>query len=281
MKKLIYTIGDKIFDFNNNVFIMGILNVTPDSFYDGGTHFNKTSAIEHGIKIAEAGADIIDIGGESTRPFSEAVSLEQEMERVIPVIEGLRSRINIPISIDTYKSRVAGEALKSGAKIINDISGMTFDPEMIKVVDEFNATIIISHIKGTPKTMQNDPEYIDVIKEIQDFFKERIDTAKSHNIENIILDPGIGFGKKLNHNISIIKNLKEFRELGYPLLIGVSRKRFIGELLKAEPEDRLFGTAGAVAISVYNGANIVRVHDVKEMRDVARVSYFIKSQFTE
>jgi dihydropteroate synthase len=274
----IYKIGEKVFNFNNNVYIMGVLNITPDSFYDGGKYSGIDAAVSHGIKMAASGADIIDIGGESTRPGAEKVSVEQEMERVIPVIKELILRTDIPLSIDTYKSQVAEEALTTGAKIINDISGLTFDPEMIEIAKKFDAVVIINHIKGKPKTMQQDPYYEDVIEEIRQYFQERIVYAKSYNVNKIILDPGIGFGKKICHNLEIIKKLNEFCDLGYPLLIGVSRKRFIGEILNAKPEDRLFGTAAAVAISVYNGANIIRVHDVKEMYDVKKlVSEILKA----
>ncbi len=250
---------------------MGILNVTPDSFYDGGKFFDLDKALERGIKIFEEGADIIDIGGESTRPFSEAVPLEEELKRVIPVIEKLRKKIDIPISIDTRKAKVAWEALKKGANIVNDISGLRDDPEMVKVVKKFDAGIIIMHIRGTPKNMQQNPFYEDTIKEIKDELKERIDFALKNGIkkEKIVIDPGIGFGKRVFDNLLILKNIDEFKKLGFPLLIGHSRKSFIGKVLGIEkPEDRLVGTLAITAFLYLKKVNIVRVHDVIETKQI-------------
>lgn len=243
--------------------IMGILNVTPDSFYDGGRYLSVEDAVRHAEELVQEGADIIDIGGESTRPGSEPVSLEDELRRVIPVIKKLVSRIKIPISIDTQKAQVARQALEIGAHIINDISALRADPEMVNVAKKYDVPVVLVHMKGTPKDMQENPCYDDVISEIKEFFRERIQRSGIRK-ENIILDPGIGFGKRLEDNLEIIKRLGEFKELGFPILIGPSRKSFIG----GKSSERIWGTAGAVAVGVLNGADIIRVHDVSEMKQV-------------
>lgn len=258
---------------------MGILNVTPDSFSDGGRHFDKSAAIRRAYEMVEEGADIIDIGGESTRPGSESVSLQEEIDRTIPVIEEISKKIKVPVSIDTYKAEVAKRALDAGASIVNDISGLRFDPEMPKVVSQYKVPVVIMHIKGTPKNMQVNPIYEALIPEIMDYFRESIRLAVESGIaeDKIIIDPGIGFGKTLDHNLEIIKNLHEFTLLEKPLLAGVSRKAFIGKILGDAPaSDRFEGTATAVAISILNGANIIRVHDVKEMKKVALVADAVK-----
>jgi len=245
-------------DFKKGPLIMGILNVTPDSFYDGGRHFNTDVAIGYAIEMIEDGADIIDVGGESTRPFSEATPSDIELERVLPVIEA-------------YKSQVVKEAYRAGADIANDISGFSFDPLMAKTVAELNMYGIIMHIKGTPKDMQQNPYYEDVIGEISTFFMERVDYAKNSGVDEsrIILDPGIGFGKRVVDNLKIIKSLSDFKQLGRPILIGTSMKSFIGHVTDAKVvEDRLEGTYASVAISVWNGADIVRVHNVKGTKKV-------------
>lgn len=262
---------------------MGILNVTPDSFTDGGKFFDRDSAIEHGLKIAEDGADIIDIGGESTRPGSESVAVEEEIRRTIPVIEALSGRVSAAISIDTYKSAVARRALDAGASIVNDISGLRFDPDMPKVVAEYNVPVVIMHIKGTPKNMQVNPVYEALIPEIMDYLRTGIRLALNYGVkeDRIIIDPGIGFGKTFEHNLEILKNLHEFTLLGKPILVGPSRKAFLGKILDDAPaSDRMEGTAAAVAISIVNGASIVRVHDVKEMARVARVADAIKKSLS-
>lgn len=263
------------FDFSKKTCIMGILNVTPDSFSDGGKHFDKDSAIQRALQMAEDGADIIDIGGESTRPGSDAVDAKEEIKRTIPVIEALSKKINVPISIDTYKSEVAKIALETGASIVNDISGLRFDSSMPDVIAKHNVPVVIMHIKGTPKNMQQNPEYEALIPEIMDYFRESIAIGVRAGIDEnkIIIDPGIGFGKSLEHNLEIINSIKEFKLLGKPTLIGLSRKSFIGKILGNEsPDERLEGTAAAVAISILNGANIIRVHDVKYMVKVAKVA---------
>lgn len=258
--------------------IMGILNVTPDSFSDGGQYQDAESAIRHCIQMAEDGADVIDIGGESSRPGSEPVSADQELSRVIPVIEALANQIEIPISIDTYKPEVARAALDAGASIINDITGLA-DERMRSLAAERKVPAIIMHMKGTPRNMQENPEYDDVVSEIMAFFRERIALAVEAGLpeEYLIIDPGIGFGKTLEHNLEIIRNLADFKTLGRPILIGTSRKAFIGNILGGlPPTERLQGTAATVAISIMNGANIVRVHDVKEMSKVAKMADALK-----
>ncbi len=266
-------------DFSKKTYIMGILNVTPDSFSDGGIFFDRNIAIERGLRMVEEGADIIDVGGESTRPGAEPVTSEEEIRRTIPVIEDLAKRVGIPISIDTYKAEIARRALDAGASIVNDISGLRFDDEMPKVVAEYNAPVVIMHIKGAPKNMQANPEYDALVPEIMDFLRAGIRIALRSGVREdmIIIDPGIGFGKTFAHNLEVIKNLDEFSLLGRPLLIGPSRKAFLGKILDGAPaSERIEGTAAAVAISIMNGANIVRVHDVKEMVKVAKVTDAIK-----
>lgn len=254
---------------------MGILNVTPDSFSDGGVYFDKEKAVEHALRMQEEGADIIDIGGESTRPGAKAVTLKEEIKRVVPVIEALAKKVSIPISIDTYKSEVADAAISAGASIVNDISGLRFDRRMPKVAARHKTPVVIMHIKGTPKNMQKNPSYTALIPEILDYLTESIAIARDAGIpdEMIIIDPGIGFGKTLEHNLEIINRLREFRGFEKPILIGPSRKSFIGKILDGlHAEERIEGTASAVAIGIFNGANIIRVHDVKAMSRVARVA---------
>lgn len=268
-------------DLDKKTHIMGILNITPDSFSDGGLHFDKSSAVDHALRMVDDGADMLDIGGESTRPGSEPVSLDEELRRTLPVIEALAKKIAVPISIDTYKSKIALRALEAGASIVNDISGMRFDPEMSEVVSRYKVPVVIMHIKGTPKNMQVNPAYVALIPEIIDYFKESVRLALTSGIpENmIILDPGIGFGKTFEHNLEIINNLDLLLPLGKPLLIGPSRKAFLGKILGGlPPVERIEGTAASVAISVMKGAHIVRVHDVREMARVVRVADAIKQQ---
>lgn len=253
---------------------MGIINVTPDSFSDGGLFFDPDRAIEYGLKLESEGADIIDIGGESTRPGSLPVSAEDEIKRVIPVIKGLSAHVKIPISIDTYKSKVAELAVKAGALIINDVSALRFDQNMINVAKEYNTPVVLMHILGTPHDMQRNPVYRDVVHEVYDFLKERIEYAEKYGMkrDNIILDPGIGFGKRLKDNLSLIKHLDVFSSLRCPVLIGPSRKSFIGEILDVPVEERGYGTAAVTALAITRGANIIRVHDVKAMKQVAKMT---------
>ncbi len=268
--------GSVEYDFASRTHLVGVLNVTPDSFSDGGKYFDRSAAIEQGIRMAEEGADIIDIGGESTRPGSDPIPLDEELRRVLPVITELSGKVNVPISIDTYKPAVARKALEAGATIINDISGLTFDPEMPGIAAEYGATVVIMHIKGLPKTMQENPRYDDVVSEIKAFLEERIHRAEEHGVNQIIIDPGIGFGKNVGHNLEILRRLNELRELGYPVMVGPSRKSFIGMILNLPVDSRLEGTAAAVAVSILNGANLVRVHDVLAMKRVALIVDAVK-----
>ena len=254
--------------------VMGIVNVTPDSFSDGGKFFSPEDAISHASKLISQGADIIDIGGESTRPGAEQVSETEELNRVIPVIEKIRDENpKILISIDTTKALVAKHAIEVGADIINDVSGFSFDNNMIETVARFNVPVIIMHMKGKPQNMQFNPEYKDVINEILDFFKKKIKIAIQSGINRrmIILDPGIGFGKTVENNFELLSRLNEFNVLELPIMIGPSRKSFIGITLDLPPEDRIEGTAAAVSAGVMNGATIVRVHDVKSMKRVVKI----------
>ena len=271
-----FRIREKDFDFLSRTHIMGILNVTPDSFSDGGLFFEPEKAVERGLQMAEEGADIIDIGGESTRPGSESVTEEQEIERVVPVIECLVREVRIPLSIDTCKAGVAAAALQAGASIVNDISGMTFDLQMMDVARRHDATVVLMHIKGTPKTMQQHPQYENVIREVYEFLSIQSGKARAHGIRQILVDPGIGFGKDLGQNLDLMKGLKTFSLLGCPILVGPSRKSFIGTLLDLPVEERLEGTAAAVTACILHGANIVRVHDVKQMKRVACVADALK-----
>lgn len=267
----------KFINLGTKTVIMGVVNVTPDSFSNGSENYKDINYILNKVsKMLEEGADIIDIGGESTRPGAEPVSVDEELERVIPVIKALRKELGdrFFISVDTYKSVVAKASLEEGADIINDISGMSFDPDMVKVVAKYDCPIVINHIKGTPKNMQQgDIYYDDVVHDIIKFFKNQINYGLKNGIrpDRFIIDPGIGFGKRVEHNVEIIKRLNEFKILGLPILIGISRKSFLNIILKnlltkkdVEPKDRLYASLGATAYAVLNGAHIVRVHDVKE-----------------
>ena len=261
----------RVLELSSRSHLMGILNVTPDSFSDGGHFFKLELAAKQGIRMAEEGADIMDVGGESTRPGSDPITLEEELSRVIPVIKELSEKTDAPISIDTYKSEVAERALDAGAEMINDISALRFDPQMKKIAAERRVPVVLMHIKGAPKNMQENPYYDDVIQEITNYLQESIQLGMNAGIkkENIIIDPGIGFGKRLQDNLNILKNLKEFLILDCPILVGPSRKSFIGKILDLPVEERLEGSLAALAVSIMNGANIVRVHDVKESKRVA------------
>ena len=268
-------------DFARRTAVMAVLNVTPDSFFDGGRHFDTGQAIADGLAMFDAGADILDIGGESSRPGAEPVSQADELARVIPVIEGLRRRCAQPISIDTYKAPVARAALDAGADIVNDISALGFDPAMVRLVASEKVPVILMHMQGTPRTMQADPQYADVVREVRDFLAERLYDAMDAGVEaeSIVLDPGIGFGKSVGHNIQLLRGLSMLAALGQPLLVGVSRKTFIGKILGVEPDQRLEGSlAGAVA-AVLGGANIVRVHDVAATCRAVRVADALRFGF--
>jgi dihydropteroate synthase len=271
--------GEKIL-IGGETILMGILNVTPDSFSDGGEYFQKERAVERGCEMEAEGAKIIDVGGESSRPGADYVSEEEERRRVIPVIRELRKKVKCLISVDTYKARIAEEAIDNGADIINDISALRFDPEMINVLKRKNVPVVIMHMKGTPKTMQINPYYENVIQEIKDFFRERLDYLIKNDIdpERVILDPGIGFGKRQEDNEKIIANLYEFQEFFRPLLLGVSRKSFIGNILNLPPKERVEGSIASGVICILNGAHILRVHDVKEFSRAVKVTDKILSQ---
>ena len=261
-------------DPNRETLVMGILNVTPDSFSDGGLFYNTDEAVSHAHQLIENGIDIIDIGGESTRPGAKKISEDEEIQRIIPVVKQIRELSSeIIISIDTTKSMVAQKAIQSGANIINDISGFSFDNKMIDVIRESKVPVIIMHMQGDPSNMQNNPVYNDLIIDISSFFKSKIKLAKDAGIKKkqIILDPGIGFGKTVGDNFQLINQLNEFCKLGFPVMIGPSRKSFIGTTLNLPVDDRLEGTAAAVAVGVMNGARIVRVHDVKEIKRVVKI----------
>ena len=259
--------------------IMGILNVTPDSFSDGGKFTSVERAVEHARNMVKEGADIIDIGGESSRPFSSPVSEEEEMRRILPVIEEL-SDLKVPISVDTYKPKVAEEALKRGASIVNDIFGLRKEG-MAEVVRDYDAAVVIMHMKGEPKNMQMNPSYEDTIGEIMRFFRERVEFALSKGIEEdkIILDPGIGFGKRVEDNLMLIRSLESFRCLGYPILMGTSRKSFIGKILDLDVNERLEGTIATNVISLLHGASIFRIHDVKENLRALKIAEAIKEVY--
>lgn len=254
--------------------VMGILNLTPDSFSGDGLAGNVSLAVERARQMVEDGAHVLDVGGESTRPGAEPVGLEEELARVLPVIERLTAELDVPVSIDTYKSAVAREALARGAAIVNDISGLHADEDMAKTAADAGAAVIVMHIQGTPRDMQANPRYADVIGEISDYLAEGIARAEAAGIarDQIVVDPGIGFGKKLEHNLEILRRLREFRSLGCPVLVGTSRKSMIGAILDLPPDQRVEGTAATVALAIAAGADMVRVHDVKEMARVARVA---------
>lgn len=248
---------------------MGIINVTPDSFADGGRHFDHPAAIHHARALAAAGADILDIGGESTRPFADPVPLEEELRRVLPVIHAIAAESSVPISIDTYKAPVARAALDAGASIINDISALRFDPDMAPLAAAAQVPVVLMHMQGTPRDMQRHPHYDDLLGEIHAFFRERLDFAASQGISRdlLVLDPGIGFGKTWEHNLKLINNLNVFLDLGCPLLIGPSRKAFIGHLTGLPAgEERDIGTLAALGMAVLKGARIVRTHNVAYAR---------------
>lgn len=268
-------------DFSRRTAVMAVLNVTPDSFFDGGRHFDAGRAIAAGMAMMQAGADIIDIGGESSRPGAEPVSQTDELARVIPVIQGLRRQCALPISIDSYKAPVARAALDAGADIVNDISALGFDPVMASMVAKEKVPVVLMHMRGTPRTMQADPQYADVVREVRDFLAERLYDAMDVGIdaESIVLDPGIGFGKTVEHNIQLLRGLAILGALGQPLLVGVSRKAFIGKILGLAPDQRLEGSLAAAVAAVLGGANIIRVHDVAETCRAVRIADALRFGF--
>lgn len=269
----------RTFTLGQKTLLMGVLNVTPDSFSNGGLFFEKDRAVAHGLKMAEEGADLIDVGGESTRPGSKPLDLDEELRRVIPVIESLAKRIDVPISIDTYKSAVAQRAVDAGAQMINDISGLNFDPEVAAVAARTKVPLVLMHMRGVPETMQQDVHYESLFSEILCSLRKSIEKAEASGVspDQIIIDPGIGFGKNLEHNLLLIKNLAEFRILGKPILLGTSRKSFIGRLLDgAAVTERLEGTLASVVIGILQGAHMVRCHDVLQARRAITVADAIR-----
>ena len=265
-------------DFSAGCVVMGVLNVTPDSFSDGGQFFDPDRAVGHGLQMAADGAAIIDVGGESTRPGSAPVSTDGQIKRVIPVIEALVKNVDVPISIDTYRYEVAEAALEAGAAMINDITALS-DERMGQLAAEQQVPVVLMHMQGTPATMQIEPKYEDVVSEVLEFLLSRARRAEDFGVAKnmIFIDPGIGFGKTLEHNLLILRGLKRFVTTGYRVLLGTSRKSFIGRLTgKEKPSDRIFGTAASVALCVAAGVSIVRVHDVAEMVDVVKVANKLK-----
>jgi dihydropteroate synthase len=268
-------IRGRCFDWGQRSYLMGILNVTPDSFSDGG-EFNTTSAaLVQAQALVAAGADIIDVGGQSTRPGAKQITLAEELDRVLSVLEVLRPEISVPISVDTTRAAVAKASVEAGADIINDISGGTFDSEMLPTVAELGVPMILMHIRGTPQTMQQQTDYQDLLTEIYSFLARQIETASTVGIglDKIIIDPGIGFAKNYEQNLEIFRGLRSLTALNCPILVGASRKNFIGRILnQPDPKARVWGTAAACCAAIFNGADILRVHDVQEMRDVSLVA---------
>ena len=270
---LVWRCRDRDIACGGRTLVMGIVNVTPDSFSDGGAFLDTASAVEHGARLAEEGADVLDVGGESTRPGAAEVPVDEELERVVPVVERLVKQIDVPVGVDTRKAAVARRALDAGAAIVNDVTAGG-DAEMYGVAREAGAGLVLMHMRGDPQTMQDDPRYDDVVTEVRDYLASRIGSAVAAGVPRaqLCVDPGIGFGKNLEHNLAILRAIASFRELRTPVLVGASRKRFIGQLTGVEdPADRLEGTAGAVAWCAAQDVDIVRVHDVLQMRRVVNV----------
>jgi len=275
MQNLKYTFKNKDLSFGSPK-IMGIVNVTPDSFSDGGKYFSIDDAVNHGLKLIDEGADIIDIGGESTRPGSDPVSLDEELRRTIPVIKDiLQKRKDVIVSIDTTKSEVAEQALDSGAQIINDISGLTSDEKMIGIAKKYDAGVVIMHMKGNPKTMQDNKNYNDVVKEVYEFLLVQSIKSKQNCVDKIIVDPGIGFGKNIEDNFTLIKNLDYFQSLGYPVMIGLSKKSFIGKTLILDPNQREIGTVILETVSILKSARIIRTHNVIYCNQIVKLAAHI------
>ena len=279
---MVWKIGDRLFDWGKRTYVMGILNVTPDSFSDGGEFNSTATALAKAREAIYCGADIIDIGGESTRPHAEAISVEEELQRVIPVIEQIRTESTIPISIDTTKAAVAKAAIAAGADIVNDISGATFDEEMLPTVARLQVPIVLMHIRGNPQTMQSLTDYQDVVVEVKEFLEERVEKAIACGItiDNIAIDPGIGFAKTPEQSLELLQRLSELKILKLPILVGVSRKSFMRPILqKPDPKERVWGTAAACYGAIARGADILRVHDVSQMYDVCRVADAIERNY--
>jgi dihydropteroate synthase len=270
----IWRVGERVFDCSERTLVMGILNVTPDSFSDGGRFLDRATAVAHATRMVDEGAEILDVGGESTRPRSTPVSADDELERVHPVIERLAElHPGVPVSIDTRKADVAAEALDAGATIVNDVSGGA-DPAMFDVVRDREAAVVLMHMQGDPATMQEAPHYDDVVGEVHEYLRQRIEAAELAGIdaERIAIDPGIGFGKDLDHNLELMHGVDALLDLGRPVMVGPSRKKFIGTILDLPEEERVEGTVGAVVWMLARGAHLVRVHDVREVVRAVRVS---------
>ncbi|MEP0869507.1 dihydropteroate synthase [Trichocoleus desertorum AS-A10] len=270
-----WTIRNNRFDWGVRTYLMGVLNVTPDSFSDGGQFDSLATALEQAKHLVAAGADILDIGGQSTRPQAAEIDVETELARVIPVIKAVRSQLDVPISVDTTRAVVARAAVEAGADIINDISGATFDPEMLSTVVALQVPLILMHIRGTPQTMQQLTDYQDLAGEIQAFLQARIEAAIAAGINpaHLMIDPGIGFAKTYSQNLELLRRISEFRALGCPILVGPSRKSFIGHVLnQPDPQQRVWGTAAACCAAIAGGADLLRLHDVQELRDVCLVA---------
>ncbi len=273
---------DRLIEFPGRPLIMGVVNVTPDSFFDGGRYLDTAVAVSHAIRLVEEGADLLDIGAESTRPGAEVVNEAEERRRAIPVVTAVAKAVSIPISIDTSKAVIARAALDAGAVLVNDVTALRGDLAMVDVVARAGAGIVLMHMHGTPRTMQQAPRYDDVLGEVSEFFEERIRFAMAHGIarRQIILDPGIGFGKLLVHNLTLLAQLRRFMQFECPLLVGVSQKAFLGQLVDRPVQERQWATAAAVAMAVDRGAGILRVHDVRAMKDVVQVAAAINRQTT-
>ena len=272
-RSVIITAGSDKIVIQSNPLVMGVLNVTPDSFSDGGTYVTVAQAVDHARQMQAQGADIIDIGAESSRPGAEPINEREELRRLIPVVEAVRKVVSLPISVDTTKAAVARSAIQAGALIVNDISALQGDPVMARLVAETGVAVVLMHMQGTPQTMQRSPRYGNVVEEVTAFLQQRAQVAIACGIRpsQIVLDPGFGFGKLQEHNLQMLAEFETFTTLGYPVLAGVSRKQFIGNLIRQPVHEREFGNAGAVAVAVLKGAHIIRVHDVRAMKDTATV----------
>jgi dihydropteroate synthase len=273
------TLRGGVLSLAKRVHVMGILNVTPDSFSDGGRYVDADAACAHAMAMIEQGADLLDIGAESSKPGAVAIDEEEERRRLLPIVRELCRRTTIPLSIDTTKAAIAEEALDAGAALINDISALRFDPRMASVVARSGAGVILMHMQGTPATMQRTASYTYVVEDVRAFLAARLEVAQQAGIprDRILLDPGIGFGKNCEHNVTLLNHLDAFQTLGRPIVVGVSRKAFLGKILGRSIDERLMGTAGAVAVAIMKGARVVRVHDVAPIRDVVKIVEAIMS----
>ena len=283
LKILTRQVKGRLLEFSDHPLIMGVVNVTPDSFFDGGRFFDAAAAVAHALRLVEEGADLLDIGAESTRPGADVVNEAEECRRAIPVVTAVAKAVTIPVSIDTSKAAVARAALDAGASLVNDVTALRGDSAMADLIAKAGAGIVLMHMQGTPRTMQQAPRYDDVVVEISEFFEERISFATAHGIarRQIILDPGIGFGKLLGHNLTVLAQLNQFLQFDCPLMVGVSQKAFLGKLVNRPVQERQWATAAAVAMAVDRGAGIIRVHDVRAMKDVVQVAAAVSRQTSE